>query len=352
MSRKKYNYKKNEEGKYICEHCEGYGPWKHKGGFRSHMRDKHPNLVEEDNKNKKPKTAEEKTKVKIQRIISSTTSRSKLLKDVQNAIQDFNTSKRKLSRKLENVEYSSKAKFIALLGISDLHYGNVNVNMDYVDRLLNFVMNEPRAYCFLNGDIIDNWVEISPKGGVYEQTVPPALQKEIMIEKLKPLKDKILAIVTGNHEARSGRAGEQNPTEQMAKELDIPYLGPGGRINLTLNKNTYKIHIRHKYRYNSSFNPCHSCGRLVENLDSEADVVCIGHNHDPAIEVRYKAGKKRSFVRFGSSMPSTMYSETLGFQKTALKAPTLILSGEEFLHHPFMDIEIVKEFIKRKENEL
>lgn len=340
MTKKKYNYFENEEGMFECGHCGK--EYKSSRGARGHCKKNH---YESD----KPKEEDNnKPEVVLERIQTSSMSRNKKIEAVQRAVQEFNRAKKSLSRRLENVSYESDAKYVALLGISDIHYGNANVNMEYVERLLDFVKNNERAYCFLNGDILDNWVEISPKGGHYEQTVNPSLQKEIMVHKLEPIKDKIIAIVTGNHEARSSKAGEINPTEQMAIELGIPYLGAGGRINLKLNDNEYKLHIRHKYQYNSTFNPCHACGRLIEQLDSEADIVCIGHHHDPAVEVRFKAGKQRSLLRFGSSMPSTMYSESLGFDKTPLKAPTLVLSGEEFMHHPFMDISVVQEYIDKK----
>lgn len=134
----------------------------------------------------------------------------------------------------------------------------------------------------------------------------------------------------------------------MAEELDIAYLGPGGRINLNFNGLVYKMHARHRFRYESSFNPCHACGRLVEQLDAEADIVTIGHKHDPSVEVRYKAGKQRSLMRFGCAMPSTSYSEYLGFESSPLAAPTVVISGNEFMHHPFIDTSIVQTYIERR----
>ncbi len=328
---KKYNYFKNADGLFECGHCGKV--YKHDRGARGHIK-----AVHGENKSE--------PKVTIEKIQAKDATREEKLSEMYEAVRDFNKSLKTLENSKKNITFDVVGGFIVVVGISDLHYGNVNVNMDYVDKLLEFVEKEERAYCFLNGDILDNWVEISPKGGVYEQTVPPEYQKEIMVNKLKPIKHKILAIVDGNHEGRSSKAGERSPSEDMAEALDVPYLGQGGRVNLNFGKFTYKMHIRHRFRYESSFNPCNANGRLVEQLDSEADIVAIGHKHDPAIEVRYKAGKQRSFMRFGSAMPSTNFSDSLGFDESPPVAPCVILSGKEFMHHPVIDIGVAKSYIR------
>jgi len=65
MSKKKYNYKTNEEGKYICEECPEAGPWKYKGGFRSHMRKHHNGESVENSKTEKIEKEEKGNKAKV-----------------------------------------------------------------------------------------------------------------------------------------------------------------------------------------------------------------------------------------------------------------------------------------------
>ncbi len=288
---------------------------------------------------------EEVPETSIEQIDTDGKTEEQNIQQMKEQVREFNKQLNELEKEKKEVNFDVDGDFICVVGVSDLHYGNQNVNMDFVERIIGFIEQHERAYCFLNGDIIDNWVKLSPNGGRFEQTLKPEYQLKIMKEELEPISDKILGIVYGNHENRSVRQGEKNPMKQMAEDFDLPYLGAGGRINMNFNENIYKLHVRHRFRYESSFNPCHSCGRLIEQLDSDADIVAIGHKHDPAIEVRYKAGKQRSLMRFGSAMPSTHYSSDKGFEETPLVAPSVVLSGREKSHHPFVDVGVVESYI-------
>lgn len=316
---------------FKCKYCGK--EYKTEGWYKKHLK----------------KHEENKVVSVVNQIQESGATKEEKLEAMYDAHRRFNESLQDLDSSRQRVDFDVDSDFIAVVGVSDLHYGNVNVNMDYIERILSFIENHDRVYCFLNGDILDNWVEIAPKGGVYEQTLKPEYQKDIMVHKLNPIKDKILAIVTGNHEGRSQKGGHVNPIKTMAEELGVAYLGAGGRLNLNFGEFLYKLHIRHRFRYESSFNPCHSCGRLIEQLDADADIVAIGHKHEPAVEVRFKAGKQRSFMRFGSALPSTLYADYLGYGETPMVAPTVILSGDKFFHQPLIDINIVKTFIRKKQ---
>lgn len=346
MSKKKYYYHKNEDGKLECPDC-GKQP-SSKRSYRDHCnRTGHSLLV--NYKNKSTEEIREKkdndSPIDIQRIEEMDATKEEKLEEMYDAVREFNKSLKNLDDSNRDIEFNVDGDYIVVLVISDLHYGNKNVNMEYVEKLLNFVKEYDRAYCVLNGDIIDNWVKLAPAGGIYDQSIKPEYQEEIITNKLLPIKNKILALITGNHENRSTRQGDKNPAKTMANKLDVAYLGAGGRINLNFGEFVYKMHMRHRYRYESSFNPCHACGRLIEQLDSDADIVGIGHKHDPAVEVRFKAGKQRSLLRFGAAIPSTGYSKSLGYPDTPSVAPLVVLSGKEKMHHPFIDINIAKAYI-------
>lgn len=288
-----------------------------------------------------------KPEIEIERIEEKNLPEEEKMEEMFNAIREFQSGLKKIDETKQSISFNVEGDFIAVLFLSDLHLGNVNVNFEYIDKLINFVKNHERAFAVLNGDLIDNWVRLSPAGGEYEQTINPELQQRVINYKLEPIKDKMLAIIKGNHEERSERQGDENPARAMARKFDVAYLGAGGRLNLNFNGFIYKLHIRHRFRYESSFNPCHACGRLIEQLDSEADIVGIGHKHDPAIEVRFKAGKQRSLLRFGAAIPATSYSKALGYDNTPLVAPTVVLSGVKKAHHPFIDISIVEKYIEK-----
>lgn len=334
----KYPKPIKKSGKFYCQ-CGYHKGYKDLSGYRYHYRKAHGH----------PDRTKEKSpiQIKVERIQESQRPREEKLTEMYDAVREFNKSLQSISDSRSSVDFKVTSDYLLLIFISDLHYGNVNVDMDYIDKLLNFVQATDRVYAVLNGDILDNWVMLSPQGGIYEQSISPEHQKDIIVNRLMPLKDKILGLVYGNHEGRSQKSGEKNPAKVMAEELDLAYLGAGGRINLNFGKLCYKIHVRHKFRYESSFNPTHACNRLVEQLDAEADIVAIGHKHEPATGAYYKAGKQRTFLRFGSAMPTNSYADYLGFGKTPMVAPCVVINGKTKQHEPFLDIDIASQFLKR-----
>ncbi len=269
------------------------------------------------------------------------------LDELEELIAEYGSKLQQIDTKQDSVSYNISANWFPVLGLSDLHIGHKNTDYDYIDRLFSFVEKHKRPHCFVNGDLIENWVRASPKAGGFDETLPPKYQRKLARHKLSKIQDKILFLIEGNHEWRSAKQGEQPMLEAIAEDMKIPYLGHGGRINLQINGIEYKFHARHKFRYESSFNPCHACGRLNEQLDSEADIVAIGHKHIPDIESRFKAGKWRLYIRYGAALPSTSYEQYSGYAQTPLVAPTAMLSGEQKSMEGFKRLGVVEKFLKR-----
>jgi len=269
------------------------------------------------------------------------------LDELEELIAEYGSKLQNLDSEQESVSYDISTNWFPVIGLSDLHIGHKNTDYDYINKLFDFVADHKRAHCFINGDLIENWVRASPNAGGWDETLPPKYQRKLARHKLGKIKDKILFLIEGNHEWRSAKQGEQPMLEAIAEDMNIPYLGHGGRINLNINGIKYKMHARHKFRYESSFNPCHACGRLNEQLDSEADLVAIGHKHTPNVENRFKAGKWRLYIRYGAALPSTNYEQYAGYAQTPLVAPTAMLSGEQKAMEGFKRLETVEQFLDR-----
>jgi len=269
------------------------------------------------------------------------------LDELEELIADYGSKLQDLDSQQESVSYEVDAEWFPLVGLSDLHIGHKNTDYDYINSLFDFVADHRRVHCFVNGDLIENWVRASPDAGGWDETLPPKYQRKLARHKLSKIESKILFLISGNHEWRSAKQGEVPMLEAIAEDMNIPYLGHGGRINLDINGIKYKVHARHKFRYESSFNPCHACGRLNEQLDSEADIVAIGHKHTPDIESRFKAGKWRLYIRYGAALPSTNYEQYHGYSQTPLVAPTAMLSGQQKAMEGFKRLETVEKFLTK-----
>lgn len=270
--------------------------------------------------------------------------------DMANAIAEFNQKMAGHGQEVDELTFKIEHDWFLLVALSDWHEGNIHTDLEFIERTINFIIENPRAYCFVNGDMMDNWVRLSPAGGGYEDTIPPPVQREIVKYHLGDLVDmgKCLWVIDGNHEWRSNRQGETNGLQIISNQLNIPYLGAGGHVNININDKLYQVHARHKFRYESSFNPCHSCMRLIEHLDNDADIVFLGHKHNPAIRKEYRSGKWRSLLRCGSAMNRTGYEKSLGYEDKPLVASAVLMNGEHHAHFPVLDLKYAGQFLQVK----
>jgi len=57
-----------------------------------------------------------------------------------------------------------------------------------------------------------------------------------IISVLRPISDRILMLLTGNHEDKINRAGYFNPTEKICNALNVPYGGYSSFLKVGLTK--------------------------------------------------------------------------------------------------------------------
>lgn len=127
---------------------------------------------------------------------------------------------------------SPKFKEVLIIVISDLHYGNPNCSLKHFLRTLDFIKAKKNCYCFLNGDLLESVVK-SSKGDVYSQKGTPKDQRIAVTKMLMPIKDKILGMTTGNHEARLTDLTSEDPSDLIATALGVPYRPEGMLFKLS-----------------------------------------------------------------------------------------------------------------------
>lgn len=122
--------------------------------------------------------------------------------------------------KVIKCDLSEKLTHIELHIFADEHIGDENCDLQRLKDRIKYVEETPNAYCILNGDILDNATKTSI-GDTYTQTHNPMEQIEQAVELFEPLKEKILAITHGNHEARTYRKEGIDLSAIMAARLGI-----------------------------------------------------------------------------------------------------------------------------------
>lgn len=104
--------------------------------------------------------------------------------------------------------------------LADLHIGDRFSNKEGIKERIQYIKDTPNAYCILNGDLMNNATKTSVSDS-YAEELTPMEQVEMCIEMLEPIKDKIIAITSGNHEKRTYNKEGVDITKLVAMQLKL-----------------------------------------------------------------------------------------------------------------------------------
>lgn len=104
--------------------------------------------------------------------------------------------------KAVKVELSKNIDNIEIHAFADWHIGDRFCDNDLINQQIDYVKNNENAYIILNGDLMNNATKTSVSDS-YAEKLNPMEQINRLVEILKPVKNKILAITSGNHENRT-----------------------------------------------------------------------------------------------------------------------------------------------------
>ena len=177
---------------------------------------------------------------------------------------------------------------IEIYPIHDLHYGNRQFNMDKWKKLKADILAQPNRFCVLVGDMMEMAIPGS-KSDTFYQTVPPDVQKEWIAYEMGELKDRIIAVVSGNH--------EHNRATKICGLYPLYDACCWARIQDRYRENFAVVDIAVGKRPGARFRQYHYVGFLAHRAkDSRAwstvdtlegfDFLCYGHDHDPKEHAR------------------------------------------------------------------
>ena len=112
---------------------------------------------------------------------------------------------------------------ITIVPISDVHLGAAeHMERDWAE-FVHQIQSIPNAYVVLGGDLINNSTRNSV-ANVFAEVMRPREQKRVMAEMLMPIRDRILCAVSGNHERRSAKDADDDPTYDILCKLDLEHI--------------------------------------------------------------------------------------------------------------------------------
>lgn len=239
---------------------------------------------------------------------------------------------------------------LKILPLADLHIGDIHSDGQKIQEWIQMVRDEENCYCILNGDLMDAAIK-SSIGDIYGASLQPMRQLEQAVKLFGDVKDKILAVLPGNHEARIYRSDGLDLTQIMCTQLGIgerysntsAYLfvrfgkGNGHDHNRQICYTIYAVHGAGGGRMEGG-----KVNRLMQLASiCDADIYIHSHTHLPAVVKNsyYRmcltnnsvAKVDRLFVNTSSTLNYGGYGEIQTYKPNSIETPVIILDGTKHL---------------------
>ena len=248
--------------------------------------------------------------------------------------------------KVIKINLPKELEKIELHTFADEHIGDEHSDLERLKQRIEYVANTQNAYCVLNGDIIDNATKTSI-GDIYANEFNPMQQLEEAVRLFQPLKDKILAITHGNHEARTYKKEGIDLSYLLSVQLGLfeKYSPTSALIFIRFGKSR-----NHGYTSKQCYTifMLHGSGggrkegakaiRLADMASIiDTDIYIHSHTHLPMIMKQgyHRIDKQNStvrhvekmFVNTSANLSYGGYSEAQEFKPSSKSSPIIYLSG-------------------------
>lgn len=175
---------------------------------------------------------------------------------------------------------------IKIACIADVHYGALEHMEKEWNNFIQTVIKDPTLFLILNGDLINNNTR-SSVGSPWDDTVRPREQKKRMVEMLAPIKDRILCCTSGNHERRSLKDADDDPTYDIMTKLDLEdvYRQNAAFMKISLGQRGDQPHVSYRFAVTHGAGGGIYTGATVNrnerwgNVIDGVDCVIVGHTH-------------------------------------------------------------------------
>ena len=255
--------------------------------------------------------------------------------------------------KAVKVNLQRDLKCVELHTLSDLHLGDKHCDYKSILEHIKAIESNPNAYVILNGDLINNATTQSISD-TYGENLSPMEQLKKATELLKPIKEKILAITSGNHENRTYKTDGIDLTEILARELGLDDRYAPESVTLFLRVG--EINKKHTNKPDLARQVCYTLfithgggggrregGKINRLIDLasivDVDIYIHSHTHLPAIlkQSFFRADNKNSvvtkvdklFVNTNAWLNYGGYGEAQGYKPASIQTPIIYLDGRK-----------------------
>lgn len=246
-----------------------------------------------------------------------------------------------LSENLANIEIHTFA---------DLHIGDTSCDMEKIRERIESVKEKDNAFVILNGDIMNNATKTSVSD-CYAEEIPPMQQMERFVSLFEPIKDRIIAVTSGNHENRTYNKEGIDLTSVACQQLGISdkYSKSGALVFIKFGSGT-KHGSRKPSKQLYAIYCTHGSGggrkegakaiRLADMANIvDADCYIHSHTHLPMVMKQgfYRVDRSncsvnkvdKLFVNTSAMLNYGGYGETYEFKPTSKDCPVIYLYSKQ-----------------------
>jgi len=234
---------------------------------------------------------------------------------------------------------------VGVVSVADLHTGAESVDPKRVCGLVNSLGEVDGLYVAWNADLIEGAVMGNPESMKMIQAVRVKWQRLMVLDLVSRVPNSI-AVTCGQHEFFGYRAADFDFAEEVAKELEVPYLGTGGTIHALIGETQYSIGLWHKYRGQSIYDATAGAKKLCAE-HGPFDCTFVADKHAPAVssEIRH-GGLRRIFARGGTASLNCEYAKSLGYTDSTFNFPLVIFWPHERKMWAWDDLREGLEYLK------
>ena len=234
--------------------------------------------------------------------------------------------------------------------LADLHIGDPHSIPAEVLRRVREAENDPYGLVLLNGDLMNTAIRTGVSD-VYGELLSPMQQMQELVDLLRPIKDKIIGVTTGNHENRIYKNDGVDTTRLVCRELGIEdrYAPEGILIFLRFGRqNPHGRHMDKNPHQWYSLYACHGSGggrkegaKAIRLADMaaicDADVYVHSHTHLPMVMKQsfYRTNPTncrvtlvpKLFVNTGAALDYGGYGQAQEYKPSSTSTPVIHLDA-------------------------
>lgn len=238
------------------------------------------------------------------------------------------------------------AEVIEIHTLSDLHIGDSMCDYKSILERIEYIRKTPNAYCILDGDLMDTAIS-SSIGDTYGANLQPMEQLKQCAKIFDPIKDKILAVLPGNHENRVYKSDGIDMTEIMCSQLGIASRYSPTTALLFIRFGKSQKHMPNRRQLYTAYVTHGSGGgrreggkvnRLADLASIvDADIYIHAHTHLPLVFkeafFRTSAGNSsvalvdKLFVNTAASLNYGGYGDRMGYKPASKQSPVIYMAG-------------------------